>query len=51
MGRLDVGVAAIGVLEERAEGREKLYLHTKFWKLLTQEPNSFGPYSDTGQGP
>lgn len=41
-------LAAIGVLEERAEGREKLYLHSKFWKLLTQEPNEFDPYPDAG---
>ncbi len=39
-------LAAIGVLEERAEGREKLYLHTKFWKLLTKDPNSFEPFPD-----
>lgn len=39
-------LAAIGVLEERAEGREKLYLNTKFWKLLTQEPNEFDPYPE-----
>jgi Fic family protein len=40
-------LAAIGVLEEIAEGREKLYLNTKFWKLLTQEPNQFDPFPDT----
>ena len=39
-------LVAIGVLEERVEGREKLYLHTKFWKLLTQEPNTFDPYPE-----
>ena len=39
-------MAAIGVLEERAEGREKLYLNTKFWKLLTNEPNEFDPYPE-----
>lgn len=39
-------LAAIGVLEERAEGREKLFLHTKFWKLLTLEPNDFEPFPD-----
>ena len=40
-------LAAIGVLEERAEGREKLYLNTKFWKLLTKEPNEFDPYPES----
>lgn len=39
-------LAAIGVLEERAEGREKLYLNTKFWNLLTKEPNEFDPYPE-----
>jgi hypothetical protein len=28
------------------EGREKLYLNTKFWKLLTQEGHGFDPYPD-----
>ncbi|MBU3666887.1 MAG: hypothetical protein FGM15_13575 [Chthoniobacterales bacterium] len=37
-------LTAIGVLEERVEGREKLYLNTRFWKLLTQEPNEFEPF-------
>ena len=40
-------LAAIGVLEERAEGREKLYLNTKFWKLLTKELNEFDPYPES----
>ena len=40
-------LAAIGVLEEIAEGREKLYLNTKFWKLLTKEPNEFDPYPES----
>lgn len=40
-------LAAIGVLEERAEGREKLYLNTRLWKLLTQEPNEFEPFPNT----
>jgi Fic family protein len=39
-------LVAIGVLEERVEGREKLYLNTKFWKLLTQEGHGFDPYPD-----
>ena len=37
-------LAAIGVLEERAVGREKLFIHPKLMKLLTQEENSFDPY-------
>jgi hypothetical protein len=24
--------------------REKLYLITRFWKLLTQDPNEFDPF-------
>ncbi len=40
-------LSAIGILEERAEGREKLYLNTRLWKLLTQEPNEFDPYPET----
>jgi Fic family protein len=39
-------LVAIGVAEERVEGREKLYLNTRFWKLLTQEPNAFEPIAD-----
>ncbi len=35
----------IGVLEEVKAGREKLYLHPKFLKLLTEDKNSFEPYS------
>jgi Fic family protein len=41
-------LAAIGVLEERAEGREKLYLNKRFWKLLTQEPNEFEAFPTAG---
>jgi hypothetical protein len=36
------------VLEERAEGREKLYLNKRFWKLLTQEPNEFEAFPTAG---
>jgi len=32
------------VLEEKTEGRENLYLHTKLLKLLTQESNDLDPY-------
>jgi hypothetical protein len=35
----------IGVLEERRIGREKLFVHPKLLKLLTQEPNDFAPYA------
>jgi len=36
----------IGVLEEVKAGREKLYIHPKFLKLLTEDKNSFEPYSE-----
>jgi hypothetical protein len=26
--------------------REKFYLNTRFWKLLTQEPNQFDSYPE-----
>lgn len=34
----------IGVLEERAVGREKLFIHPKLMKLLTQDGNQFELY-------
>jgi Fic family protein len=34
----------IGVLEEAKVGREKLYLHPKFLKLLTGDNNAYEPY-------
>jgi Fic family protein len=34
----------IGVLEESAVGREKLFIHPKLMQLLTQESNSFVEY-------
>lgn len=34
----------IGVLEEKAVGREKLFIHPKLMRLLTREPNSFALY-------
>ncbi|MDH3404333.1 MAG: Fic family protein [Acidobacteriota bacterium] len=37
-------LAAVGVLEERAVGREKLFLHPKLLKLLTQDTNEISPY-------
>jgi Fic family protein len=39
-------LVALGVLEERVEGRENLYLHTKLLQLLTQESNEIDPYPD-----
>ena len=38
-------LAAEGVLEERAVGREKLFLHTKLLALLTSDSNQVAPYS------
>ena len=34
----------IGVLKEKAVGREKLFIHPKLMRLLTREPNDFAPY-------
>lgn len=34
----------IGVLEEHKSGREMLFVHPKFFTLLTQEKNTFKPY-------
>lgn len=39
-------LAAVGVLEEMAVGREKLFIHPKLMTLLTREPNSFQPYPE-----
>ena len=36
----------IGILEEVAAGREKLFIHPKLMRLLTRNPNSFQPYPD-----
>lgn len=38
-------LVAIGVLQEKAVGKEKLFLHPKFLQLLTREGNTFAPYS------
>ncbi len=35
----------IGVLEEKAVGREKLFIHPKLMRLLTRESNDFKPYA------
>jgi cell filamentation protein, protein adenylyltransferase len=37
-------LAAAGVLEERAFGREKLFLHPRLLDLLSAEGNDFAPY-------
>ena len=34
----------IGVLEEMTSGREKLFIHPKLMRLLTQDSNKFTPY-------
>lgn len=34
----------IGVLEERQEGREKLFVHPKLMQLMTREHNEISPY-------
>lgn len=34
----------LGVLEEHKEGRDKLFLHPKYLKLLTSDGNTFEPY-------
>lgn len=38
-------LAAIGVLEERAVGKEKLFVHPKLMNLLTRDSNAFKAYS------
>ncbi|MFH1614483.1 MAG: Fic family protein [Planctomycetota bacterium] len=38
-------LVSVGVLEEKKAGRENLYVHPKFMKLLTEDKNSFEPYS------
>lgn len=38
-------LADIGVLQEEKVGREKLFLHPKFLRLLTTEGNTFEPYT------
>jgi Fic family protein len=38
------GLVKIGVLQEKAVGREKLFIHPKLMRLLAQEGNTFAPY-------
>jgi hypothetical protein len=33
------------VLEEQTLGREKLFLHPKYLRLLSEEENDFPPYA------
>jgi Fic family protein len=37
---------AIGVLREQQTGRDKFFVHPKLLQLLTQDANTFEPYSD-----
>lgn len=37
---------AIGVVREQQMGRDKLFVHPKLLRLLTQETNTFTPYSE-----
>ena len=37
-------LADIGVLEERAAGREKLFIHPRLMRLLTSDDNTVQPY-------
>jgi hypothetical protein len=36
----------IGVLDEKAVGRERVFVNPKLLKLLTEEANDFEPYSE-----
>jgi predicted transcriptional regulator len=38
-------LVAIGVLEEQVAGREKLFVHSRFLKLLTRDSNDFESYA------
>lgn len=38
-------LADLGVLQERKDGREKLFIHPKLMTLLTTDRNDFAPYS------
>ena len=43
-------LVGIGVLAELAIGREKLFVHPKLMKLLTEESNDFTPYGTIHSG-
>lgn len=38
-------LVALGVLQEKSAGREKLFIHPKFLQLLTRDTNEMQPYS------
>jgi Fic family protein len=38
-------LVTIGVLEEKAIGRDKLFVHPKLLRLLTHDSNKFVPYA------
>lgn len=40
-------LAAAGILDYRKEGREALYINTKFLDLLTRDSNNFAPFSSS----
>ena len=37
-------LAGLGILEEQQSGREKLFIHPKLMRLLTEDTNEFKPY-------
>ncbi len=39
-------LVGLGILREEKVGREKLFLHTKYMKLLTTDTNDVEPYAD-----
>lgn len=44
-------LAAIGVLEEEKVGREKIFLHRKYFDLLVSEQHQFAPYAVSADAP
>ncbi|MFU8815079.1 MAG: hypothetical protein ACNA7W_07020 [Pseudomonadales bacterium] len=38
----------IGVLREESAGKEKLFVHTKLLRLMSQDGNEFTPYPAGG---
>lgn len=40
----------VGVLEEKAFGREKLFIHPRLMRLLTRDSNDYAPYAGTSPG-
>lgn len=44
-------LVALGVLREEKVGREKLFLHTRYMKLLTSDTNDLEPYPKTNDLP